>query len=411
MSKLLSLSKWSGFILAFQLALCPSSFANDINTAEQLYEKKNFSKAFKIATALNAKTPKNDEVLGLIGKIHFRLNRYEKAKEYLQLAADIEPDVWGDLNATYKALTAFIYGDDETVKKTVATIDPGWVKTELTVLINPNGMKSRKSKKGRYQIYTDAGIQRTKGDAYASMIMDKIHDAYSKVFPFKMNPKVISRVYIFSTTAKFNQFNADLGSDMSHAAGYYSPQTKVLVINADPKGSNVNPYGFSRDAVDTMFHEGFHQFIDMFASNIPKWFDEGIAEYFGPSQFISKKKLRVGVVLKNDNNFVTRYQRIRESVRANDPLPPLSLNDLIKPGNKNFGSGSSRSSVSYAQSWSFIHFLLHSKSMGKKGKKLIKKYFTMLKNGQTVEEAHKATFGKLKLRKIEKAWRSYVLNL
>lgn len=411
MSTLARLTKWSAILITAQLALCSSSSAEDIHTARQLYEKKNYSKALKIATALKAKRPKSDEVLGLIGRIHFSLNNFEEANKYLQLASEIEPEVWGDLKANYRALNAFIYGDDKTVKKMLATVDDGWIKTELNVLIKPKGMKSRKTKKGHYQIYTDSGIQRTKGDAYAAMIMDKIHDAYSKVFPFKKNPKVVSRVYIFSTTAKFNQFNADLGSDMSQAAGYYSPQTKVLVINADPQSSKTNPFGFSRDAVDTMFHEGFHQFINMFASNIPKWFNEGIAEYFGPSQFISKKKLRVGVVLKNDDSFVTRYQRIRESVRANDPLAPLSLNDLIKPGNKNFGSGSDRSSVSYAQSWSFIHFLLHSKSMGKKGKKLIKKYFTMLKNGQTVEEAHAATFGKLKLRKIERAWRSYVLNL
>lgn len=399
------------FLVFASFVLIVPAYADDIHTAKQLYEKNNYSKALKVALSLKAKTPKSDELLGLIGKIYFRLNQYEEAGQYLQKASEIEPEVWGDLKANYRALTAFFYGDDKTALEQLETVDMGWIKKELTVLIKAKGMKSKKTKKGYYKVYTDAGIQKNKGDAYAALILDKIHDAYSKVFPFKKNPKVISRVYIFSSTNGFNQFNAALDTDMSDSAGYYSPSTKALVINADPKSSRVNPYGFTRDAVDTMFHEGFHQFIDMFASNIPKWFNEGLAEYFGPSQFINKKKLRVGVVFKHDDSFVTRYERIRESIRANDPLPPLSLPDLIKPGNKNFGSSSDRSSVSYAQSWSFIHFLLHSKSMGKKGKKLIKKYFTMLKNGQTVEEAHQATFGKLKLNKIEKAWRNYVLNL
>jgi tetratricopeptide (TPR) repeat protein len=411
---MLKMSRRSQYVLSgitFFFTLCPPIFANNLQTAKQHYKNKNYLKALKTAKALKTKTPKNADVLGLIGQIHFALGQYDKANPYLDKAAALEPLLWSGIEKDLNALTAFTYGDDKKVSKTVSSMDDSWVRRELPLLLQPEGMKARKTKKGRYVIYTDATLRRSRGDVYIARLMDMTYNAYSKVFPFKKNPKVINRIYIFSSSAAYNQFNSALGRDMSHAAGYFSPSTKILVVNADPRGARTNPYGLSADAVNTLFHEGFHQFIHMFAPNIPLWFNEGLAEYFGPSQFLGKKKLKVGIVEKNDPRFVTRYQRIRESILQRVPLAPLAIEDFISPKNASFKGAAGRSNVSYAQAWSFVHFLLHSKSMGRKGKKLIKKYFTMLKSGHSIDEAHKATFAKLNLRKIDKAWRLYVLNL
>lgn len=66
--------------------------------------------------------------------------------------------------------------------------------------------------------------------------------------------------------------------------------------------------------------------------------------------------------------------------------------------------------INYAQSWGFVHFLMHSK-MKSQGRKMLKKYFTILREGGSWREAHKATFGKLNHEKAERFWIQYMKKL
>ena len=49
--------------------------------------------------------------------------------------------------------------------------------------------------------------------------------------------------------------------------------------------------------------------------------------------------------------------------------------------------------------------------MGKRGRKLVKDYFQVLREGRTPEEAHARTFGKLDLDKLEQRWKTYINKL
>ena len=44
-------------------------------------------------------------------------------------------------------------------------------------------------------------------------------------------------------------------------------------------------------------------------------------------------------------------------------------------------------------------------------RKVIREYFTKLKEGSTKDEAFKETFGKLDLLKLDAAWKSYIRSL
>jgi hypothetical protein len=404
-----------GILLGLALAfLCAAPvYADSLAKAEAFVEAGEFAKALEIVKKLEKSEPENADVIGLLAQAHFELGRFKLAKPYLTKAEKLDPETWGDLCRGLRATLHFFYGEDKKAKELAGSLDDdNWAKKELPLLVDPMGLKRRKSKKGYYFIYTDAGFGKKKGHVFASQIMDAIHTAYSKIFPFKKDPKVIYRVYIHSTTAGFDAFNKSLGVEQNNSAGYFSPSTKTLVINGDARGAKTNKYGFSADTIDTMLHEGFHQFVHMFVPNIPMWFDEGLAEYFGPSQFLGKRKLKIGVVLRGgDTGFETRYGVIKAAIEEDDPIAPLSLKDFMSEKNTDFGGEGDRVDVNYAQAWSLIHFLLHSKSMGSKGKTLIKAFFKAMRTGKTGQEAFDDTFGKLNLDKLEKAWKQYVLDL
>lgn len=397
--------------LTVALASPGSCFADDTKTARKHYNNNELHKALKMTEKLVKEKPADADRVGLLARIQYEMGQFDSARENIRKAAKLDKEIWGDLANSYEARIEFFFGNDAESKKYCAKLDSdSWVKKRLPMLMAPPGLDRSESKKKRYVIYTTKGLRKG-GKKFCQKVMDTVYDAYSKVFPFKKDKRIKSRVYIFDNTNEYNRFNALRGRDNSTAAGFFAPSTRILVINADPRGAKVNSYGFCKDAIDTMFHEGFHQFINIWVPHIPDWFNEGVAEYFGPSEYIGRGKLRVGVVVKDGEGFVTRYDRIKRAITSHDPVAPLTLESFMSVRNTKFGGGTDRSRVNYAQAWSFIHFLLHSKAMGTKGKKLIKKYFTILKEGKTAKEAHAETFGKLNLKKMEKAWQAYVLSL
>jgi len=269
-------------------------------------------------------------------------------------------------------------------------------------------MKRHQLKKGHYVVYVDETLAETKGEVFTARMMELIYDAYSTVFPFDADERMISRVYVFGKTSEYQRFSTKaVGSNKSSASGYFSPSTRALVVDADPERMQTNPYGFTPDAIDTLFHEGFHQFVRLHVpQGFPDWLNEGLAEYFGPSTAHGKKKLNVGVVLKTHPTKVTRYERIRNTLRDH-PGSVWSVERFMTMSDDDFDM-EGRSLLNYAQSWSLVHFFVQ--GMGKKGRKLIKAYFTQLREGKTPDEAFKESFGELNMRKLDKAWRAYVMK-
>ena len=62
-----------------------------------------------------------------------------------------------------------------------------------------------------------------------------------------------------------------LGSVHPHTKGLYSPSLKQLLVR------NLSD---QQDMLETVRHEGFHQYLDRFLDNPPVWFNEGMAEYY-----------------------------------------------------------------------------------------------------------------------------------
>lgn len=426
--------------LALVLLVPGISLAQSLEEAQKLYEEERYKPALLIIEKLEKargfdsakKTAKKPEakkpdpkkpelsaeqktehaaIAGLRCDVELALGNFDNSIRCAEFAAELDSEVWSMYCESVKAQVAFLFGDDKTCGEIVSKLpkDAGWVKDELPVLMKAEGLTVITSKKKRYKVYVDAGLAAKKGEEFVGRVMDIVYDAYSKVFPFKKDKRIIYRVYAFSSTANYLAFNKALGEDASGSAGYFAPSTRILCIDADPRDAPINESGFGSDAINTMFHEGFHQFIHMFASSIPLWFDEGIAEYFGPSRLISKGSLNIGVVEKSHPSLETRYELLRDALTGRSSPAPLSMRAFMT-NNEAFSAGEGRTELSYAQAWSIIHFLLHSKAMAADGKGLIKRYFDVLVDGGGPDKAFAETFGKLDLEKLQEAWRKYVLE-
>ncbi len=383
--------------------------ADDYENAEALLEAGKLGEAREALEAHVKAKPALPSGHVLLGEVLLRFCELEAAKTEFETAIELSPDEWGSVCKSYLAEIAFFHGSDERARELLEELPKKEQQPEILHILGPElKLEPRRSKKGHYLVYTDAGLRKTKGDVYAALMLELIFEAYSKVFPWKTDPKLVNRVFVFSSTARFNRFNVAIGEDESDAAGLYLPGCRLLIINADPGSEKPNTYGFTDDVIDTLFHEAFHQFMHLHVDDAPVWFDEGLADYFGPSKQVKKKKLAVGVVGRSAT-LETRFDRIRDVVNGRDNYPVTPLAEFLLLDSKGFRDG--RELNHYAQGWSLIHFLLHGKSMGKKGRKLVKGYFNALKKGQTREEAHAKTFGSVDLSKLERAWIDYVKRL
>jgi hypothetical protein len=174
--------------------------------------------------------------------------------------------------------------------------------------------------------------------------------------------------------------------------GYYSPLSEELVVWQ------------SDEMWSTLSHEAFHYWLQHNCPDAPIWINEGFATYF--ETFAPRQRTEY------QGFHFQRYEEIR-AVAAQGGLVPLA--DLLvvsvevwqaQPG--------PLQSMLYAQSWAFIHYLLHSDEydFGNKGEKLLKRYLTSLAEGASAEEARDRHFGdEDSLEEIEESFHYYLSRL
>ncbi len=102
--------------------------------------------------------------------------------------------------------------------------------------------------------------------------LEKMREAYIKFLgaPPARAPK--ARVYVFASREGYLGYAGDLQIDLSWTAGVYLPLVRELALWVPEVTANLE---------NTVRHEGFHQFLHVFADDVPLWFNEGLAQVFG----------------------------------------------------------------------------------------------------------------------------------
>jgi tetratricopeptide (TPR) repeat protein len=135
----------------------------------------------------------------------------------------------------------------------------------------------------------------------------------------------------------------------------------------------------SADVRRTIFHEGVHWFLSGTERPNPVWLEEGIAEVFSTFQ-VRKSDMEWGRPI-DSHVVLLNYTR------------PLPLAELLSTARGDlFGDDSVRTSLVYAESWAFIHFLLFGKHSLPRD--ALPHFLDAMQAGALQEEAFRTAFGR-----------------
>ncbi|MGH7162235.1 MAG: DUF1570 domain-containing protein [Planctomycetota bacterium] len=234
-------------------------------------------------------------------------------------------------------------------------------------------------------------------------IFEDIRDLFETYYDF------FTKYWKIQPNAKFGKPKINIYRDEEYyyqvsgaprgAVGYYSPMEKELHFFYD--------WERPRFTIDVMFHEGNHMLTHMVNErvNYPWWINEGMAEYFGASQWDPVAKAMSIGHLQSARLAVLQAQI--------DDGKWLALDTLLKaPG---------LDAIGYAWTWSLCHYLM----TNEKYEKAFKKYFLDLGRSNSIkknsgplgvrsvdtESALDALRRSLKLKdfaQLEKEWHDYV---
>jgi len=201
-------------------------------------------------------------------------------------------------------------------------------------------------------------------------------------------------VYLYRREAQLNQLQLDLSGRSVGAGFYHSPG--LLALHQEVPSSD--------RLLHTMLHEAFHAFSDTYltgpGSNLPRWAEEGLAEYFGNSK-IERGRLVPGKMDRGRYAIVhggRRPMRLRSSAQWNldEARSALksgqapSIGQLLEATEDTFYG--ERIRHYYGFSWLFVHFLQHGREEWETGQTFAR-MLLYLSEGYASQDALAALFG------------------
>lgn len=140
--------------------------------------------------------------------------------------------------------------------------------------------------------------------------------------------------------------------------------------------------------VEPVYHEYVHSILHMNARWLPRWLDEGIAEFYAYTRF-QNHKIYIGA------------PSIRSPLLRSYPLMPIKK--LFSPDPKSL-EGPLNENLFYAESWALVHYMTFGPGM--QGGARLSQFFSLVQSGESQDAAFHQVFGSFK--EMDKAFRNYV---
>ena len=145
------------------------------------------------------------------------------------------------------------------------------------------------------------------------------------------------RVYLFAGEAGYHRYaRGILGGTPENTAGVYSPALGQLLIWNVPERSEM---------MQTVRHEGFHQYFDRLVGDSPRWLNEGLAEYYENADFTKGRSRQILPHPEHLRTLEARDWKLVELEEFVRQEPEVFYGDAA--GN-------------YAQAWLLVHYLQES---------------------------------------------------
>lgn len=284
------------------------------------------------------------------------------------------------------ALAAFRNGDTERMRAVLSEAAAAGVSSRVTADLRQALLRVQRGPDWKKRFEIPSADFLVTGDAsYA--VCDEISKTLKEAFDiygrqFRPRPrKARARVRVFSGFESYADYVSDLGANPAGTLGMYVPAIRELCVflhEDRPELSN------------TLRHEAFHQYLHQFMDEVPIWFNEGYAEYFGFSRRKQGKAL-VGQVGEDQASL------------AKTLLPQFTpLRDLFVMEPAKFMA---KPVVHYVQSWAVIHLLRAPPDPAMKD--LLDRYFDTLLEGRSQTEAYEKILAPL-VDPLEAALRAHV---
>lgn len=201
-----------------------------------------------------------------------------------------------------------------------------------------------------------------------------------------------SKVWIFDSEGGYHAYANTLGTSLEHSEGVYHSGLRTLMLIGRLSRAETQ---------DTLFHEAFHQYLHTVVDRAPIWFNEGLAEYYGATEF-GRTNMRptAGAVQKGRlRNLRSRKDRLVPF----DRLMRMSPREFMNPDDAAFH---------YAQSWAMVHFFKHGGTPA--WRNMFREYTSEILRNAASKDAFETAFGSLKSSdwvSMKNVFLTYVGNL
>lgn len=215
--------------------------------------------------------------------------------------------------------------------------------------------------------------------------LEAIRKHYERDFTPVKEVTAVSIVRVCRDRKTYSQYGGPAGS-----AGYWNFVAEELVLFMQ---------GDKDFARSVLYHEAFHQYLHYALGGDIRphtWFNEGFADYYAGAIL-----LRGRAVIKP---FEWRVDTIRGHARAGTEVP---MKKILKYSKRQYYADSRRC---YAQGWSIVYFLNKGVSKDHPWRKILPKYYDVLKKSQSQTKALAAAFAQVNVDDLEAAWRRYTLK-
>ena len=181
--------------------------------------------------------------------------------------------------------------------------------------------------------------------------LEQFREVFRSIFAGVNFASIIpTNVIVFKNNSAYKPFKpirAD-GKIDDFVAGFFQGGEDVNYITLSTDGEDVGTF-------EVIFHEYVHFLVNtnIGKSNVPPWFNEGLAEYYETFAMEQDKTAKLGIFKQNHINLLSQTKLV-----PLETLFSVSNYGLLQQG------GHSRS-IFYAESWALIHYLIQTgKSAG-----------------------------------------------
>lgn len=216
--------------------------------------------------------------------------------------------------------------------------------------------------------------------------LEFFHSAFTRLLSRStIDTSVPTTVIVFRDDASFVPFKPLYQGLPANVAGYFQPGEDVNYIALSLDHSERNPYS-------TAFHEYVHLHLRDNVPGMPLWLNEGLAEFYGSTQFSGSDAL-VGVMIPS-------YVQL---LRSHELLPLKTLFSVDT--NSSDYNEQNKSGLFYGESWALVHYLM----LGDNGRhqEQLKRFLQLVARGDGSEKTFEDSFG-MTLDTAEKELSQYV---